>query len=72
MHKKRGRKGQVTVFMILALIVLLAGSIFFYLSREGSLFEEEYVQPELVPIKNYVENCIKNLADDGLERMGLS
>lgn len=72
MLKKRGRKGQVTVFMILALVVLLAGSFFFYLSRGGSFFESDYVQPELVPIKNYVENCIKNIADDGLERMGLS
>ena len=56
MSKKRGdRRGQVTIFMILALIILAVGSIFFFASRPEGL-GGEYVQPELVPVKNYVES----------------
>ena len=72
MSKKRGdRRGQVTIFMILALIILAVGSIFFFASRPEGL-GGEYVHPELVPVKNYVESCMKAIADDGLERIGLS
>ena len=71
LKKRSDRKGQISIFMILALLVLVVGSIFFFTNQSGS-FGEEYVQPELVPIKSYVENCIKSIADDGLERIGLS
>ena len=30
------------------------------------------MQPEITPIKLYVEDCVKSVAEDGLERIGLS
>ncbi len=74
--KKRGRylvfnKSQVSIFMIAAVLVLLLGLFYFYYQKQTEK-KIEFVQPELVPIKSYVENCMKNIAEDGLQRIGFS
>jgi hypothetical protein len=66
MSKKRG---QVTIFMVLALFLLLLGSLYFY-SKRASLFEGEFVQPEIAPAKNFVEACIVSVARQGLAILG--
>ena len=78
--KKRGEliallsspKGQVAIFMIFAIIVLLGGVLYFFYQKQSAGKEVEIVQPEVVPVKKYVEDCIKNTAEDGLEQIGLS
>ena len=79
MSKKRGSrllimnsKAQVAIFMIISVFILLAGLLYFYYQKTFVEKEVEIVQPEVVPIKQYVENCIKNLAEDGLQRIGLT
>ncbi|MEK6983980.1 MAG: hypothetical protein AABX33_05380 [Nanoarchaeota archaeon] len=81
MHiKKRDRlnliipnsKGQVAVFLILALAILIAGIIYFYYQRQSVEKQIEVVDPQVAPIKLYVESCIKSVAEDGLEKIGLS
>jgi len=72
--KKRGidRKAQITVFLIAATIILLLGIFYFvYQSQVADEFEEKVPQ-EIVPIKAYVENCVKSAAEDGLETIGLT
>ena len=78
--KKRGRysllfstsKSQVAIFIIISLIVMLGGLLYFFYQRQAVEKEIEILQPEITPIKLYVENCIKSVAEDGLERIGLS
>ncbi len=75
--KKRGRyftglKSQVAIFLVMAVIILLAGLLYFFYQKQASEKEIEVVQPELVPIKSYVGECIKGIAQDGLEKIGLS
>ena len=75
--KKRGSylvnsKAQAAIFIILSLMVILSGVLYFFYQRQAVEKEVEVVQPEAVPVKLYVENCIKSVAQDGLERIGLS
>lgn len=57
MYKK---KGQVTIFIILAIII--AGGIIFYFSIKGS--EQESYSPELTGVVSFIKNCIE---ETGLE-----
>ena len=74
--KKRGNhlanpKAQVTLFIVMALAIIIAGVIYF--SYRGQLEPKaEFVAPEVAPVKSFVDNCIKLIAEDGLERIGLS
>ena len=80
MIKKRGvsrilflnSKSQAAIFIIASLVILLIGILFFFYKKQSVEKEIEVVQPEIVPVKLYVENCIKSTAEDGLERIGLS
>lgn len=78
--KKRGNmnnlfhnsKSQAAVFIVIALIVILSGVLYFFYQRQSVEQEVEIVQPEAAPVKLYVENCIKGVAQSGLERIGLN
>ena len=68
MAKKRG---QVSVFFIIALMVIMLGALYFYYQRiavEGA----EIMQPEIAPIQNFVEGCIDQTAMKGLARLGFN
>ena len=67
MLKKRG--GQVTIFIILALIVVIAGAVVLHL-RSLPFEEQEFVEPRLVPVKGYVESCIYSVAERGIRLLG--
>lgn len=68
MLKKRG--AQVTIFFILAMFIIVLGIVFLHF-RSLSL-EEEYVKPELVPVKAYIDNCISNVAETGIRSLGVT
>ncbi len=72
--KKRGRfgiKAQASIFMLVALAIMLAGIAYFFYQRISSE-EEIKVDPKIAPIKSFVDSCIKKVADDGLETIGLT
>lgn len=77
--KKRGAdaavfpslKSQAAIFMIIALIVILSGVLYFFYQKQALGKEVEVIQPEIAPVKLYVEDCIKSTAMDGLESIGL-
>ena len=50
--KKRGRKAQVTIFMILGIVILISAGVYFYLQRAG-ISEYEILQPESAPGDQY-------------------
>ncbi|MBS3104886.1 hypothetical protein J4234_01370 [Candidatus Woesearchaeota archaeon] len=78
--KKRGKlsilpsnsKSQAAIFLVITAIVILSGVLYFFYQRQAVEQEVEIVQPELAPIKLYVDNCIKSVAENGLETIGLS
>jgi len=67
MLKKRG--GQVAIFFILGLIVVIAGAVILHL-RSLSFEEIEFVEPKLVPVRGYVESCIYSVAERGIRLLG--
>lgn len=65
-------KSQAAIFVLISLTVVLAGMIYFFYQRQAVEKEVEIVQPEIVPVKLFIENCIKSAAEDGLETIGWS
>lgn len=76
--KKRGvtlvlsSKGQVSLFMVMALILLIAGALYFLYQNQFFGKRLEFVQPEIAPVKVYIDNCVQDAAESGLEGIGLS
>jgi len=68
MYKKRG---QITLFIILGLVLMLALAYFVFI-REKSFMEVERIDQEYVPVKSFVETCLYNLGRDGLDILGLN
>ena len=63
------KRGQVAIFMILAIIILLLGA-FFIFSDKAALQPPESINPEILPVKNFVESCIVNTATQGIKILG--
>jgi hypothetical protein len=68
-------KGQVTVFIVVGVVILFSALVLLFLNNfvfeDGNLnliLSEEMIQKET--IKGYIEECITNLAVDGLTRLG--
>ena len=73
-----GKKGQVTVFIILGLVILILAVSISYLKNEsfrekiqGGLFKSSVVPEQAQGITNFVSNCIQDIATDGIEIIGL-
>ncbi len=65
-------KSQVSIFTLLSILILLIGVLYFYYQKESTEQEIDVVQPEIAPVKLYVEDCIKKITQDGLETIGLT
>ena len=70
------KKSQIGMFIILGIVIFVAAGFLIYLnssSKDTSLKPTEIVESSLIilPIKTYVESCIKNTAKDGLLSLGL-
>ncbi|MFA7707342.1 MAG: hypothetical protein WCX73_00155 [Candidatus Pacearchaeota archaeon] len=61
------RKGQITIFIIIALIIL--GGIIIYFVYRGGLFQEK-LPAELDPVYTYYLGCIENEASTGALILG--
>ncbi|MFC1723772.1 hypothetical protein ACFL0V_06535 [Nanoarchaeota archaeon] len=73
----KGRKAQITVFMIVGIILLFSSALIFYIKNqvtEGIPAEfapsVQEVPLEAQPIKLYVENCLNRIAVDALRHAG--
>jgi len=62
------KKGQVTIFIIIAILVIGAVALFFTL--RGSLQTGDVVNPEVVPIQNFVEGCLEDSLADVVYSVG--
>ncbi|HLD89103.1 MAG TPA: hypothetical protein VI894_02755, partial [Candidatus Nanoarchaeia archaeon] len=69
-NKKERKKAQVSLFLVLGLVIV-AGSLFvYYIARESVKEVEKPSPPEIVPLKNYVEGCLSQIAVEGLRKLG--
>ena len=57
--------------MVIAIIILLLGALFFY-TQKASLKKTELIGPETAPVKNFIETCISNVATQGITIIGLN
>jgi len=71
------KKGQVTIFIILGILILLAGVVFFFMRGETieqqidtSAYTSQIVPIEFNPVDVFVENCLTETAIQGLEILG--
>ncbi|MFA5259131.1 MAG: hypothetical protein WC979_06730 [Candidatus Pacearchaeota archaeon] len=63
---KRGKKAQITIFIILG-VMLFAGGLTYYVSRSSSNdFSKEDINPQLVPVYSFVEDCIKQTGENAV------
>lgn len=68
MHDKRG---QLTVFIIIGIIILVAGALFYFVEERTSVFNPDVIIPgEAAPVKEYLDQCIQNTAEKGLIIIG--
>lgn len=52
----RGRKGQITIFIIIAIVIIVGVVVFF--AVRGSLGAKEEIPQEVAPIVNFVQECM--------------
>ncbi|MBI4141742.1 hypothetical protein HY484_02345, partial [Candidatus Woesearchaeota archaeon] len=71
------RKGQVTIFIILALILALSIGTYVYLQSRGELQKLEAQRPtiqaaptEFAPVTEYITNCLYDTAKTALIKIG--
>ena len=76
MKKEGVKKAQVTIFVIIALVILIAGGLFlyFYNSQKNPVnqinLERTDVSEEFKPVQLYVESCLNNLAKEAITKIG--
>lgn len=73
MENKRimGVYGQVTIFIIIAILIIAAVALFFIFREKVGITKEKPVSPEIATIKNFVEGCIKETSEDGIILVGI-
>ncbi|MBI3035495.1 hypothetical protein HYY71_04170 [Candidatus Woesearchaeota archaeon] len=77
MKNKPNKRSQTTIFMVVGLIIILGGVVFFYQTQKiPKPFEpeikivQEQVPVELDPIKKYASDCAYSAGVDGLKIIG--
>ncbi len=73
---KYKKKSQVTIFMIVGLIIIIGGIIFFSLTKKTKELEpeikivQEQIPVEFDPIKKYANDCAYSIGVEGLKIIG--
>ena len=65
-----GKRGQVTIFIIVAIVVVV-GVVSLFLFRDKIFASSSEVPSELVPMVNQVQNCVETTLRDGTKLVGL-
>ncbi|MFC1733401.1 hypothetical protein ACFL6I_24135 [candidate division KSB1 bacterium] len=59
------KRGQITLFIIIGVVILSALGLFLYL-RGQVAEEEEFVPADIAPIKVFVDKCLEETAKDAI------
>ena len=78
MEKEENKKSQVSVFVIFAIILIVAGGLAYVINRNISeaksdkeFFASESVKPGFDSLKNSIQDCMTNTASDAIELIGI-
>ena len=74
-QSRSGKKGQITIYIALALIVIALAATVFYMRSLG--VEEELeagvrrivVAPEAEPMQDYITNCLAKVGTEGVQKL---
>jgi len=76
--KSFNKKGQVTIFIILGIIIIMIAFTLSYLNNEnfrenfrGIAFKSIVVPEQAQGVTNYVSGCIEDIAREGIELIGM-
>ncbi len=64
------KKAQITPFIIIGALILLSTSLFIYY-RNFIVIEPEILPEDVVPIKTYIEACLKDTGKDAAIKAGM-
>ncbi len=67
---KRGRKGQISIFIIIGIVIIIGVFVFIFL-RSNNTISIENVPDELLPVNNYIENCLESVSRDAIMLAGV-
>jgi hypothetical protein len=63
------KRGQVTIFVIIAILIVAGIVLFFYIQNKTSSLTPT-IPKNIQPINDFVVNCIKETAEKGLVKIG--
>ncbi len=71
MPKIGNKKGQITIFIIIGIILLIATAVVFYFQRAEVITRPKIVYPPAVnPVQTYIESCLEQLGTDAALKLG--
>jgi len=66
------KRGQVTIFIIIGIILLIILALFLYFRGESlDLEPQEKIPSEFVPVRNLIEECMQVHAKEGIYLLGI-
>lgn len=63
-----GDKSQVTIFIIIA-ILIIAGVVLFF-AFKGGIEKKEIISPEVAPVQEFVEECLEEIGEEVIYKIG--
>jgi hypothetical protein len=67
---KYNSKAQITPFIIVGIIIIIASAFFLYY-RNFIIPEAEYVPEDIKPVKSYIGSCLDDTAEDAITLLGM-
>lgn len=64
------KRGQITPFIIVGIIIIIASAFFLYY-RNFIIPEAEYVPEDIKPVKGYIDSCLDDSAEDAITLLGM-
>jgi len=64
------KRGQVTIFIIIGIVILLGISGYVYL-QQNNVIRDFFLPNEIKPIVRYAEACIERVGEDGIKLIGI-
>ncbi len=65
------KRGQVTVFIIIALLILIIGGILIYSHKKQTEIKPSALPNELMPVSNLIGGCLASLGQDAVKTLGM-
>ena len=69
---KLGKRGQITIFIIIGILIVISAALVIYLKEQEIIFRPKppVIPDEAVPINEFVEICIENIGEDATNMVG--